>query len=126
VPVDSPQYARYLQWMHFSEGSAMAQVLVHIVMGGFIPGVDQSLPFVAYTKDKTMHLLGFLERELEGRAYFLGAEFTAADIMMSFCFTTSASFLRVDLAPFPNINAYLARIGQRPAYRKAMSIANPA
>jgi glutathione S-transferase len=124
VSIDSPLYARYVQWMHFAEGSAMAQVLMHIVMGGFIPGVDQSLPFVAYTKDKTTQLLQFLDTELEGRAYFLGADFTAADIMMTFFFTTSAGFLRVDLAPFPNINAYLARIAQRHAYKKAMSIAN--
>jgi glutathione S-transferase len=124
VPVDSPLYARYLQWMHFAEGSAMTQLLVHIFMCGFIPGIDQSLPFVAYTKERTAQLLQYLDGELEGRAYFLGADFTAADIMMTYCFSTSRGFLGIDLAPFRNIDGYLDRIAQRPAYQKAMLVAN--
>src|SRR5262249_1260218 len=43
VPVQSPDYARYLQWMHFAEGSAMFQFLLQMFLGGFVPGVDQSL-----------------------------------------------------------------------------------
>lgn len=124
VGVDSPLYARYLQWMHFAEGSAMAQVLSYILMCGFIPGVDQTIPFVAYTKEKTAELLQFLDGELDGQAYFLGAEFTAADIMMTFCFTTSQRFLRIDLTPYRNISGYLDRIVHRPAYQRAMTIAN--
>lgn len=126
VAVDSPLYPRYLQWMHFAEGSAMAQVLTHILMCGFVPGIDQSLPFVAYTKEKTAQLLQYLDGELDGRAYFLGADFTAADIMMTYCFTTSRSFLRIDLAPFRNISSYLGRIAQRPAYQKSVAIATGA
>lgn len=125
VPVDSPDYARYLQWMHFAEGSAMTQFLVHLFMGGFVPGIDQNLPFVQNVKDRSAHLLKFLEGELAGRPYFVGQEFTAADIMMMYCFGMVRGFMRVDLAQYPNIAAYVARIEERPAYRKAMAIANP-
>ena len=34
-------------------------------------------------------------------------------------------FLDYDLAPFPNILAYLRRIESRLAYRKAMALAGP-
>jgi glutathione S-transferase len=125
VPVDSPDYARFIQWMHFSEGTAMTQLLVHIVMGGFIAGVDQSLPFVVYTKERSTQLLKILDDELSERPYFAGSEFTAADIMMTYCFGTASGFLQLDMSPYLNIRAYLARIEQRPAYRKGMSIANP-
>jgi glutathione S-transferase len=124
VPVDSPLYARYLQWMHFAEGSAMAQILTYILMCGFIPGIDQSLPFVAYTREKTVQLLSYLDGELDGSSYFLGADFSAADIMMTYCFTTCRSFLHMDLSPYQNITKYLDRIARRPAYQKATVIAN--
>jgi glutathione S-transferase len=125
VPVNSPDYARYIQWMHFSEGTAMAQLLLQIVLGGFIAGIDQTLPFVAYTKKSTLHLLTFLDAELKQHAYFVGPDFTAADIMMTYCFATAGGFLKLDMTAYSNIADYLARIGQRPAYQKAMAIANP-
>ena len=34
-------------------------------------------------------------------------------------------FLDYELAPYPNIVAYLKRIEARPAYRKAMALAGP-
>jgi glutathione S-transferase len=126
VPVDAPDYARFIQWMHFAEGSAMTQLLVHIFMCGFVPGIDQSLPFVAYTKERTMHLLRFIDSELEYRPYFAGTEFTAADIMMTYCFGAVRGFLRMDISQYPNIAAYLTRIEQRPGYQRGMAIANPA
>src|SRR6266853_682323 len=51
--------------------------------------------------------------------YFAGEEFTSADIMMGFSLTTMRYFLPYDLAPYPNLRAYLQRIGSRPAYRRA-------
>jgi glutathione S-transferase len=45
--------------------------------------------------------------------------------MMVFPFTTLRNFLDYDLAPYGNIAAYLARVGARPAYSKAMSLAGP-
>lgn len=104
----------------------MTQLLLHIVLGGFIAGIDQTLPFVAYTKERSAHLLKFLDAELQEHLYFVGSEFTAADIMMTYGFGTAGLFLKLDLSPYAHITAYLARIGQRPAYQKAMAIANPA
>lgn len=126
VPVDAPDYARFVQWMHFAEGSAMTQILVHIFMCGFVPGIDQSLPFVALTKERTAHLLEFIDSELKDRPYFAGSEFTAADIMMMYCFGAVRGFLRVDISQYPNLAAYITRIEQRPGYRRGMAIANPA
>ena len=34
-------------------------------------------------------------------------------------------FMPVDLAPYAGIRAYLARIGARPAYRRAMAKGDP-
>ena len=45
--------------------------------------------------------------------------------MMVFPLTTMRMFTPRDLAAFPNIRAYLARIGARPAYRAAMEKGDP-
>jgi len=124
VQVSSPDYPRYLQWMHFAEGSAMFQLILHLFMSGFVPGVDQSAPLVEGVKARTGNLLEFLNDELEGRPYFAGQDFTAADIMMMYCFGAVRGFLRIDLSPYPNLTAWLERIEARPAYKKAMAIAN--
>ena len=45
---------------------------------------------------------------------------------MVFSLTTMRVFLPLDLAPYPNILAYLQRIGARDAYRRAMRKGDPA
>jgi glutathione S-transferase len=126
VPVSSPDYARYLQWMHFAEGSAMTQFLVHMFFaGGFIPGVDQSQPMVKTFVGRTSEMLRYLDIELSRSTYFVGNSFTAADLMMNFPFGVLTKFIQCDLSPYPNIVAHLAAIASRPAYQKAMELADP-
>lgn len=125
VPVSSPDYARYLQWIHFAEGSAMTQFLITLFFGGFIPGIDQSQPMVKAFSARTPEMLRFLDSELARSPYFVGNNFTAADLMMNFPFGMLAKFLQYDLTPYPNITAHLARIAARPAYQKAMALADP-
>lgn len=45
--------------------------------------------------------------------------------MIVFSLTTMRLFLPLDLAPYPAIRAYLQRIGQRDAYRRAMHKGDP-
>jgi glutathione S-transferase len=66
-----------------------------------------------------------VERRLGETDYFAGPEFTAADIIMLFPLTTMRMFAPRDLAPYPHLQAYLQRIGARPAYRRAMAKADP-
>jgi glutathione S-transferase len=139
VPVASADYPRYLQWMHFAEGSAMSQLLLQMFLG--LSGLDASSPLVAMVKQRTEGLLQFLDSELGNRPYFAGQAFTAADIMMVFPFGMAGfvarpdqprgpglplhSLLQLDVSPYANIRSYMERIGKRPAYQKAMAIANP-
>ena len=62
---------------------------------------------------------------LSRNACLAGDAFTAADIMTVFSLTTMRLFYPIDLAPYPAIRTYLQRMGERPAYRRAMAKGDP-
>ena len=117
------EYARYIYWFHFAEGSLMSLLILALVLGR-IPEANAS-PAKARVLERMKQTLSFIDSELAQAIYFAGTSFTAADIMMTFPFTTMRHFLNYDLAPYANILAYLQRIESRPAYRKAMALAGP-
>jgi glutathione S-transferase len=117
------EYARYIYWFHFAEGSLMSLLILALVIGR-VPEANAS-PVRTRVLERTKQTLGFIDSELAQATYFAGAAFTAADIMMTFPFTTMRHFLNYDLAPYANILAYLRRIESRPAYQKAMAPAGP-
>ena len=121
VRPDAPGYARYLYWLHFSEGSLMSLMLIALVLSR-VPEASAS-PVRTRVLARMQQMLSFVDSELGKGPWFAGAEFTAADVMMTFPFTTMRLFLDYDLAPYANVLAYLKRIEARPAYRKAMTLA---
>jgi glutathione S-transferase len=82
-------------------------------------------PVYARVRERMNQMLAFVDREIASGPWFAGPEFTAADVMMVFPFTTLRYFLDYDLAPYANLRSYLGRIEARPAYGKAMSLAGP-
>ena len=123
VAPSAPMYARYLYWIHFAEGSLMSLMIVALVLTR-VPDGDKS-PAGIRVLARMKQMLSFVDAELAAGPYFVGEEFTAADIMMTFTFTTMRHFLEYDLAPYPHIVAFLKRIEARPAFKKAMALAGP-
>ena len=123
VPPDDPSYARYLYWLHFAEGSLMSLMLIALVLSR-VPEASTS-PVTARIGARVQQMLAFVDTELGSGPWFAGTAFTAADVMMAFPFTTMRYFLDVDMAPYPNLFAYVERIAARPAYQKAMRLAGP-
>ena len=66
----------------------------------------------------TRHL-DFMEGELGKSEWFAGAEFTAADIQISFPLEAAAARAGLN-ASRPRLMAFLAKIHARPAYRRAI------
>ena len=123
VAPEAPEFARYVYWMHFAEGSLMSLMLIALVLSR-VPEAGES-PVRARILERMRQMLAYVDAELAGRDYFAGAEFTAADVMMVFPFTTMRRFLDYDIAPYANIGAYLKRIEARPAYARAMALIPP-
>jgi glutathione S-transferase len=123
VGSDDPQFANYLFWFHFANGSMMPNEMSNLIFAR-LPSENDS-PLAEWRKARRDSAFALAERRLAEAPYFGGAAFTAADIMMLFPLTTMRAFTKRDLSVFPGIRAYLARIGQRPAYRRAMSKGDP-
>jgi glutathione S-transferase len=119
---EAANYADYLYWLHFANGSFMPAFMMELVvkvLGGGDTAATQAL------RSRLDHAYDLLEQRLGLVPWLAGAEFTAADIMMVFGLTTGRLFVPRDLSPYSNILAYLQRVGERPAYRRAMSEADP-
>lgn len=61
----------------------------------------------------------WVEQQLAGKDYLMGEQFTVAD---AYLFTVSGwgKFVGVDLSDLPHLQAYLARVAQRPAVQDAL------
>jgi glutathione S-transferase len=116
----SPDWPRYVQWLHYAEGSAMSQLILDLFLSGVFGGAPPS-PAAPGVRQASREMLAFLDRELAARPYFAGSEFSAADVMMAFPIRLAPRFGLLD--GLANLQAYLARIEARPAYQRALKIA---
>ena len=120
---DHPDFASYLYWFHFSNGTLQPALLRAMTVGRC--GLAPDHPVVMSVKGRQDRALALVDVRLSENDFLAGSDFTAADIMSVFSLTTMRVFQPVDLAPYPGILAYLLRIGARPAYRRAMAKGDP-
>jgi len=118
---DSPDFADHLFWFHWSNGTFMATLMMQLVLAGSGDGN----PAAAFVQDRSQRGWAMVEARLGEAPFFGGADLTTADIMMVYCLTTSRAFRGLSIDGYPNLQAYLQRIGARPAYQRAMAKAEP-
>ncbi|WP_338468223.1 glutathione S-transferase [Novosphingobium sp. ZN18A2] len=118
--VDDPDFADHLFWFHWSNGTFMTTLMMQLAVT--FAGGDPAAGFVG---DRARICWDMIEKRLGEVPFFGGRNLTTADIMMVYCLTTARAFRNASIDPFPNVKAYLARIGERPAYRAAMARAEP-
>lgn len=111
-----PEQLRFLEWMHFAVSIGSTPVM--FLAWGRAFGMDDA-PFVSAARAEMDHVLAYLEAGLSPGPYLMGAEFSAADIQVSFVAELAREFHAI--AGYPNIVAWLARLQARPAYRRAMA-----
>jgi glutathione S-transferase len=121
--VNSSDYPYYLQWMHFAEGSFAARAIADYRVA-LIQGKPKT-PAGGYKLVDTEAVLAFMEDFLSKHAYFGGAAFSGADIMMVFPTDFTASLNIVDLSAYPHIVAWRTQVQSRPAYKKMLAVARP-
>ncbi len=121
VSPGAPGYADYLFWFHFANGSLMPSAMVDMI-AQIIGDGNQT---VGALRERLNRAYAHIEARLGVVPYLAGATFTAADVLSVFPLTTMRLFAPRDISPYPNIRAYLKRIGERPAFQRAMAKADP-
>jgi glutathione S-transferase len=61
----------------------------------------------------------WLDQQLAGKDYLMGKQFTVADAYLFTVLRWSIP-MKMDLSPWPNLAAYLQRVGKRPKVKEAM------
>jgi len=114
-PRSSANYGRYLEMLHYAEGSASMPVVFPLFLGAF--GVE-SEAFQGYAMGQIALQLDYISGILAGRDYLVGEDFSAADLQLAFILQTARGlgFLK----DRPDLLAYLARLEDRPAYKRAL------
>lgn len=116
VPESSAEYADYLFWLHYAEGSAMGPVLFDLLDG--MTGSQAGDALRGFYLAEIEHSHTFMDNALAGQDTFIRSGFTAADIHITWVLELSAE--RGHVQKKPRLAAYLRRMQQRPAYVRAM------
>jgi glutathione S-transferase len=133
--VGTPERVRYLYWLHYTEGTAMSLLLLHVIFDQiekakvpfFIRPVTRGLAGrlkQMLVEPQLVRNFDLMEAELGKSDWFAGAEITAADIQMSFALEAAAARSGLD-GRRPRLMAWLDRIHARPAYVRAVERGGP-
>lgn len=113
VKPDHPEYANYLYWYHFANGS-----MLPAMTSDWVNAANGTTPQIAKGRGRTERGLAMANRRLGEVPYFAGEELTAADIMM--CLPRFI-FKNTSLSEWPSLSAYAKRIEARPAWQRMMA-----
>lgn len=134
-PAGTPERLRWRYFLHYAEGSAMTPLLLKLVFDRvesspapfFVRPIVRAIAHKAKSSFITPQInnhLDYLEAELGKSEWFAGAEFSAADIQMSFPLEAAAA--RAGLgASRPRLFAFLQKIHARPAFQRALERGGP-
>jgi glutathione S-transferase len=117
---ETDDYVRYTEWMHYAEGSAMLPLLLHLYAGFLGEGAT---PLRGRIDSEIANHLSYIAGAVGGREFIVGNALTGADIQIAFVLEAAeaSGFLkdRVEL------KTYLARLQERPAYKRAIDKGGP-
>lgn len=116
----SPDYDAYQQWLHYAEGSAMLPMLLRLYVG-FLGAAGA--PLHPRIESEIANHLAYVDAALAGRAFFVGEGLTGADIQMSFVAEVAKAHGK--LADYPNLEAWIGRMHDRPAWKAALEKSGP-
>ena len=114
---NSRDYYRYLEWLHFAEGSLALPVISTLLMR--METREGKSPLDRYIAKEIALDFSYIEQTLAQQAYFSGDSFTAADIMMTVMLEIANNIKLLDGKK--HIKNYLTIIQQRKAYLLASS-----
>ncbi len=115
IPKDPQGRASAMAWLMF-QMSAIGPMMGQL---GFFRQ-QKNEPAIERFHTEVKRLLGVLETQL-GKHEYLAGEYSIAD-MATYPWVAAHGYLRLDMAPYPHVTAWLERVGARPAVKKALAL----
>lgn len=130
----SPEWAQYIYWLHFAEGSFMPISIIYLLLDTTYQKSPFFIkPIVASIRNKWSSLylgarrtrqLEFIEATLSKNTWLVGDSLSAADIQMAIPLVWTLSRGKA-LPPMPKTKAYLENIKKRPAFIRTLEVGGP-
>ena len=114
---DSPDFPRYLEWLHSAEGAVFLPGLITFYLTS--AGLGES-DLAARLAPESMKAAMHIEAHLAKHTYFAGATFSAADCLMGFQIQSMES--AGVLGMLPKTSVWLETVRARPAYQRMLEI----
>lgn len=129
---DSAEFLDYRQWLHYAEGSIMPLLVMRLIFGQLpkqapklmrplMRGIEGNVMKRFLGPQLDLHL-DYIEARLQGTGHFVGSNWSAADILMSF--PLEAASARTE-GNRPAIADFVQRAQARPAYQRALERGGP-
>jgi glutathione S-transferase len=109
LPTDPWLRAQALQWMFFEQYSHEPYVAVARFICRWLPAEHARRADLPRLIERGEQALAVMEKHLGGREFFVGDHYTIADIAL-FAYTHCAADGGFDLAAYPEVCAWLARV----------------
>lgn len=118
---DSDSYLDYLQWVHFSESSAMVPYLLNIFNSIELKNGTQLKFLDQYAHAEFDKVFSYLDQQLVGKKFLVDNCLTGADFMIGFVVYGLINSLNIR-SKYLNIEQYVKSLESLESWQKAMSI----
>jgi glutathione S-transferase len=118
---DSDSYLDYLQWIHFSESSAMVPYLLNIFNSIELKSGTQLKFLDQYAHAELDKVFSYLDQQLVGKKFLVDNCLTGADFMIGFVVYGLINSLNIR-SKYLNIEQYVKSLENLESWKKAMSI----
>lgn len=110
----STAYYQFMGWLTFISSE------LHKMFSPWLFHPEYGEQAEAVARQKLAERFEWLDRHLADRSFLVGETFTVAD---AYCFTIVrwSTPMRIDLSPFADLEAYMARVASRPKVREALA-----
>jgi len=113
LPADRLDHAQVLRWMFFEQYKHEPSVAVARFIVRYLGRPAEQEQALAKKIGDAHAALAVMERHLQPRQFFVADRYSIADIAL-YAYTHVAHEGEVDLAPYPAVRAWLARVASRP------------
>jgi glutathione S-transferase len=115
LPADSWERAQALAWMFFEQYSHEPYIAVARFIRGWTPADSPRRADLPRLRERGHQALAVMEKHLASHPWFTGARYGVADMAL-FAYTHVAHDGGFDLAPYPALRDWLARVQATPGF----------